>query len=264
MHDLAFFRAHFEDVCKRLATRGIPLNLDNFRDLDQRRRAAITESEELKAKRNAESAEIAKLRKLGVDTAERQQSVRQMGERVSALDEEVKAADEQFRELLAGIPNVPHSSVPVGRSAEQNVEVRRCGEPRAFDFEPKPHWDIGPALGILDMERATKVTGARFAVYWDMGARLERALINFMLDVHTRHHGYTEVLPPFMVNSTSLFGTGQLPKFAEDLFKCEKHDFWLAPTAEVPVTNLFRDETLNSDRLPINLCAYTQCVLSEA
>jgi seryl-tRNA synthetase len=264
MHDLAFFRAHFEDVCERLATRGIPLNLDNFRDLDHRRRAAITESEELKAKRNAESAEIAKLRKQGVDTAERQQAVRQMGERVSALDEEVKAADEQFRELLAGIPNLPHSSVPVGRSAEQNVEVRRCGEPRAFDFEPKPHWDIGPALGILDMERATKVTGARFAVYWDMGARLERALINFMLDVHTRHHGYTEVLPPFMVNSTSLYGTGQLPKFAEDLFKLEGTDYWLVPTAEVPVTNLYRDETLDGARLPISLCAYTPCFRSEA
>ena len=148
---------------------------------------------------------------------------------------------------------MPHESVPVGSSADDNVEVRRCGEPPQFDFEPKAHWDLGPELGILDFERAAKITGARFAVYWGMGANLERALINFMLDVHTREHGYTEVLPPFLVNSASLFGTGQLPKFAEDLFKCEKHDFWLIPTAEVPVTNLFRDETLDAGRLPIKL-----------
>jgi len=165
---------------------------------------------------------------------------------------------------LAGIPNLPHESVPVGRSAENNVEVRRCGEPRPFDFAPKPHWDLGPELGILDLERAAKITGARFAVYWGIGARLERALINFMLDVHTREHGYTEVLPPFLVNSASLFGTGQLPKFADDLFKCEKHDLWLIPTAEVPVTNLFRDEVLDPERLPVRLCAYTPCFRSEA
>jgi seryl-tRNA synthetase len=170
----------------------------------------------------------------------------------------------EFREMLAGIPNVPHESVPVGTSAEDNVEVRRSGEPRAFDFEPKSHWDLGPDLGILDFDRAAKITGARFAVYWEMGAKLERALINFMLDTHSREHGYTEVLPPFMVNSASLYGTGQLPKFAEDLFKIEKNDFWLIPTAEVPVTNLFRDETLEGDKLPISLCAYTPCFRSEA
>jgi seryl-tRNA synthetase len=159
---------------------------------------------------------------------------------------------------------VPHESVPTGRSADGNVEVRRHGTPRTFDFEPKAHWDLGPELGILDLERAAKVTGARFAVYWDIGARLERALINFMLDVHTREHGYREVLPPFLVNSQSLYGTGQLPKFAEDLFHCEGTDFWLAPTAEVPVTNLFRDETLDADRLPVALTAYTPCFRSEA
>ena len=154
--------------------------------------------------------------------------------------------------------------MPVGATAGDNVEVRRVGEPRAFDFAPKAHWDLGPELGILDLERAAKITGARFAVYWGLGARLERALISFMLDVHTREHGYTEVLPPFMVNSASLFGTGQLPKFAEDLFKIEGSDFWLIPTAEVPVTNLYRDEIIEAERLPVSLCAYTPCFRSEA
>jgi seryl-tRNA synthetase len=224
----------------------------------------ITEAEELKARRNAESAEIAKLRKTGTDTTERQQQVREIGSRITALDEQIKGLDDQFGELVAGIPNLPHESVPVGRTADDNVEVRRSGEPGKFDFAPKAHWDLGPELGILDLERAAKITGARFAVYWGVGAKLERALINFMLDVHTREHGYTEVLPPFLVNSASLFGTGQLPKFADDLFKCEKHDLWLIPTAEVPVTNLYRDEMLDTDRLPISLCAYTPCFRSEA
>src|SRR5579883_470289 len=264
MHDLAFFRAHFDQVAERLATRGNIPGLEGFRDLDQRRRVAIAESEQLKARRNAGSAEIAQLRRQGLDTSAQQQEIRQIGERIAALDEQVKALDESFRQLRAGIPNVPHESVPVGRDASENVEVRRVGQPREFDFPPKAHWDLGPELGILDLERAAKVTGARFAVYWDLGARLERALINFMLDVHTREHGYTEVLPPFLINSDSLYGTGQLPKFAEDLFKCEKTDFWLAPTAEVPVTNLFRAETLDAARLPIRLCAYTPCFRSEA
>jgi seryl-tRNA synthetase len=248
----------------RLATRGAVPNLDNFRELDRQRRAAIAETEQLKARRNSESAEIAKLRKQGVDTAAQQQAVRQIGERIAALDEQVKTLEDSFRELLAGIPNVPHESVPEGRSADDNVEVRRFSEPTAFDFEPKAHWDLGPELGILDFDRAVKLTGARFALYWGMGAKLERALINFFLDVHTREHGYTEVLPPFMVNTASLYGTGQLPKFAEDLFKIEKHDFWLIPTAEVPVTNIYRDETLDADALPVKLCAYTPCFRSEA
>jgi seryl-tRNA synthetase len=264
MHDLAYFRANFETIAARLATRSNPPSLDTFRDLDARRRAAIRESEELKARRNSESAQIAALRKQGADTAEQQKKVREIGDRIGALDEQVREADKEFQDLLAGIPNLPHESVPVGRGAEDNVEVRRVGEPRKFDFTPKPHWDLGPELGILDLERAAKVTGARFAVYWGLGAKLERALINFMLDTHTREHGYTEVLPPFMINSASLYGTGQLPKFAEDLFKCEGHDLWLAPTAEVPVTNLFRDETLACDDLPVSLCAYTPCFRSEA
>ncbi len=264
MHDLGFFRAHFDEVAARLATRSNPPSLDQFKDLDARRRAVIHESEELKARRNSESAEIAGLRKQGIDTTEKQQTLRSLGDRIAALDEQVRTLDKEHQDLLAGIPNLPHESVPVGRGAEENVEVRRCGEPRKFDFTPKPHWELGPDLGILDLERAAKVTGARFAVYWGLGAKLERALINFMLETHTREHGYTEVLPPFLINSASLYGTGQLPKFAEDLFKCEGHDLWLAPTAEVPVTNLFRDETLPTERLPISLCAYTPCFRSEA
>ncbi|MGA2133880.1 MAG: serine--tRNA ligase [Bryobacteraceae bacterium] len=264
MYDLTWFRANFDRIAERLQTRSNVPNLDTFRELDQRRRAAIAESEQLKARRNAESAEIQKLRQSGADTTERQQQMRAIGSRIAELDGEVKAAEESFRELLTGIPNLPHESVPVGRSEADNVEVRRVGEPPKFDFEPKAHWDLGPELGILDLQRAAKVTGARFAVYWGLGARLERALINFMLDVHTREHGYTEVLPPFMVNSASMFGTGQLPKFAQDSFKCENTDFWLIPTAEVPVTNLYRDETLDLDRLPVKLCAYTACFRSEA
>ena len=264
MHDLSYFRANLDDVARRLAARGFELNVAEFRDLDGRRRAAVTESEQLKARRNAESAEISKLRRQGADTAGEQQAVREIGDRIAALDEQVRALDEQFREQLAGIPNLTHESVPAGRSEADNVEVRRWGQPRQFDFEPKAHWDLGPELGILDFERAAKVTGARFAVYWGLGAKLERALINFMLDVHTREHGYTEVLPPFLVNSASLFGTGQLPKFAAELFKCEGYDLWLTPTAEVPVTNLFRNETLDAGRLPLKMCAYTPCFRSEA
>jgi seryl-tRNA synthetase len=264
MHDLAYFRANFDQIAQRLATRGAVAGLEIFRDLDLKRRAALTETEALKSRVNIDSTEIGKLKRQGADTTERQESVRAMKTQIAALDEEVKVLEEQFRDLLAGIPNLPHESVPVGKSADDNVEVRRVGEPRAYDFEPKAHWDLGAQLGILDLERAAKITGARFALYWDMGAKLERALTNFMLDVHTREHGYTEVLPPFMVNSASLFGTGQLPKFKEDLFKCEGHDFWLIPTAEVPVTNIYRDETLDGDALPIQLCAYTPCFRSEA
>jgi seryl-tRNA synthetase len=264
MHDLSFFRANLDSIAQRLATRGFQLDVEQFRALDAERRAALTEAEQLKAQVNSKSAEVAKLRKQGQDTNNIQQEVRAIGERVSALDQKAKSADEAFRGLLAGVPNIPHESVPVGKSADDNVEVRRWGQPRQFDFEPKAHWDLGAELKILDLERATKITGARFAVYWGIGARLERALINFFLDVHTREHGYTEVLPPFLINSASLFGTGQLPKFKEDLFKIENTDFWLAPTAEVPVTNLFRDETLNADDLPISLCAYTPCFRSEA
>ncbi len=264
MHDLSQFRANLDAYAARLATRGFELNVAQFREMDTERRAAVTEAEQLKAQRNAESLEISKLKKQNIDTTEQQQKVRAIGDRIAALDERVKVLDENFREVLAGIPNIPHESVPIGRTSDDNVEVRRWGTPPQFDFQPKAHWDLGPELKILDMERAAKITGARFAVYWGVGAKLERALMSFMLDVHTREHGYTEVFPPCLINSASLFGTGQLPKFKDDLFKVENHDFWLAPTAEVPVTNLFRDETLDADQLPIRLCAYTPCFRSEA
>jgi seryl-tRNA synthetase len=264
MLDLAFFRSNLDYVAERLATRGFPFSLEQFRELDARRRAAIRETEDLKAKKNAASEAIGKLRREGIDTTEQQKEVRESGERITALDKNVQEIDEEFRSLMAGIPNLPDESVPVGKSSDDNVEVRRAGEPRVFDFEPKAHWDLGPEMGILDMERAAKITGARFAVYMGAGAKLERALINFMLDVHSREHGYTEVLPPFLVNSASLYGTGNLPKFGDDLFKCEKNDLWLIPTAEVPVTNLYRQETLDGDSLPISFCAFTSCFRSEA
>ena len=264
MHDLNFFRNNLGSIQERLDSRGYSLDVGAFEELDRRRRQILTEAEQLKAERNQATAEIGRLRKSGGDTAERQQSVRALGERIATLDEQVNTLDTEFRDLLARIPNLPHESVPIGKSERDNVEVRRWGTPAEFGFTPKAHWDLGADLGILDLERAAKVTGARFAVYWGIGARLERALVNFMLDLHTREHGYREVLPPFLINSASLYGTGQLPKFAEDLFKCEGHDLWLAPTAEVPVTNLFRDETLHPDLLPISLCAYTPCFRSEA
>ena len=264
MHDLNQFRAHLEASAVRLADRGFTLDLDAFRAADTRRRAALTEIEQLKARRNAESQSIGMQKKAGADTTALQAEVRSMGERISLLDEQVKGIDDEFKLMLAGIPNLPHSSVPVGTSSDDNLEVSKWGAPPQFDFAPKAHWDLGPELGILDFERAAKITGARFAVYFGLGAKLERALANFMLDLHTQQHEYMEVLPPFMVNSASLFGTGQLPKFADDLFKCEGFDLWLAPTAEVPVTNLFRDETLEGERLPIRLTAFTACFRSEA
>ncbi len=264
MHDLTYFRNNLDSIAEKLATRGFALDVPSIRELDAQRRAALTEVEQLKAQRNADSLEISKLRKQGQDTAEQQAKVRELGDRISALDDSVKQVDESFRTMLAGIPNIPDASVPIGRTEADNVEVRRWGKAPEFSFAPKPHWELGPELGILDLERASKITGARFALYWEGGARLERALINFMLDVHTKHHGYTEVLPPFMVNSASLYGTGQLPKFADDLFKIENSDFWLIPTAEVPVTNIFRGETLDLEKLPISLCAYTPCFRSEA
>ena len=264
MHDLNFFRSNLDLIRDRLQTRGYALDADEFRSLDTERRQYVTEAEGLKAQRNQATAEIGKLRKAGQDTTERQSQVRAMGDRIAELDEQVTRLDASFRDFLSQVPNLPDESVPVGSDERSNQEILRWGEIPSFPSPPLPHWDLGANLGILDLERAAKITGARFAVYWDLGARLERALANFMLDLHTREHGYTEVLPPVLVNSASLYGTGQLPKFAEDLFRCEKHDFWLAPTAEVPVTNLFRDETLDADSLPISLCAYTSCFRSEA
>ena len=264
MHDLNFFRNNLESIRERLATRGYELDIAFVSELDRRRRQVVTDSERLKAERNQATSEIGALRKSGQDTTEQQLRVRGMGDRITELDKAADAIDGEFRDFLARIPNLPQPDVPPGQDEHANVEVRRWGTPPNFAFQAKAHWDIGAALGILDLERASKIAGARFAVYWGLGARLERALAGFMLDLHTREHGYQEVLPPLLVNSASLFGTGQLPKFAEDLFRCEGHDLWLAPTAEVPVTNLFRDESLNGDLLPLSLCAYTPCFRSEA
>jgi seryl-tRNA synthetase len=264
MYDFSYFRNNLDAIAARLADRPFTVDTEAFRKLDADRRAAVSENEALKAQKNAESAEIGKLKRAGQDTADKQQRVRELDELIAKLDERATALDNEFRELMAGIPNLPHESVPVGKSAADNLEVRRWGAPPEFNFEPKPHWDLGPDLGILDFERAAKITGARFVVYMGLGARLERALINFMLDVHTKEHGYTEVLPPFAINSASLYGTGQLPKFEADLFKLRDTDYYLAPTAEVPVTNLYRDEVLDLDSLPIKLCAYTPCFRSEA
>ncbi len=266
MLDLGFVREHLELVEEKLRQRGANPGelLGGFRELDSKRRAAITESEELKAKRNAVSEEIARLKKQGQDASDKIAQTKAWREQGESLEKQAGEYDAQLRDILARIPNLPHADVPVGKSADENVEVRRWGAPPKFAFEPKPHWELGEQLGILDMGRAAKLSGARFTVYWDAGARLERALAAFMLDLHTREHGYTEVLPPYMVNTDSMYSTGQLPKFAEDLFRCEGRDLWLIPTAEVPVTNLYRDETLDAAKLPVSLTAYTPCFRSEA
>jgi len=264
MLDLAFVRENLELVRQKMRERGLADTLGDFEALDRERRKFLAEAESRKARRNKVSDEIAVLKKEKRDASALIAEMKQGGGEIQEFDEKAKGCDERLRELLTNIPNVPHSSVPVGRGAEDNKEVRGWGEPRPFDFEPKAHWDLGPQLGILDFERATKIAGARFAIYRGIGARLERALANFMLDIHTREHGYTEILPPFIVNSASLYGTGNLPKFAQDLFKLEGTDYWLIPTAEVPVTNLYRDEVLEADKLPIKHCAWTPCFRSEA
>ena len=240
--------------------------LKDFREVDTQRRQAITEAETMKARRNKASEDINKLKKSGQDATAAIAETKDLREQIQTREKIAADLDARLQDILAGIPNMPHASVPVGHSAEDNVEVRRWGAPPKFDFTPKPHWDLGAELGVLDLERAVKLTGARFAVYWDLGAKLERALANFMLDLHTREHGYTEVLPPYLVNSESMYGTGQLPKFAADLFRVPhgEKDLWLIPTAEVPVTNLYRDEILDAARLPISLTAYTPCFRSEA
>jgi seryl-tRNA synthetase len=268
MLDLNFVRDHLPRVEEMLRQRGADpaAVLKDFRDVDTQRRQAITEAETMKARRNKASEDIAKLRKAGHDATAAIAETKDLREQIQTREKTATDLDARLQDILSGIPNVPHESVPVGHSAEENVEVRRWGAPPKFDFTPKPHWDLGAELGVLDLERAVKLTGARFAVYWDLGAKLERALANFMLDLHTREHGYTEVLPPFLVNSESMYGTGQLPKFAADSFRVPhgEKDLWLIPTAEVPVTNLYRDEILDAARLPISLTAYTPCFRSEA
>jgi seryl-tRNA synthetase len=268
MLDLAFVRDNLSRVEQKLRDRGMnPAEvLKDFREIDTQRRQAITESETLKARRNAASEQIAKLKKSGQDATAQINETKKLREKIQEQEKSAEELDNRLRQLLAGIPNLPHDSVPVGKTADDNVEVRRWGAPPKFDFTPKPHWELGEQLGILDLERAVKLTGARFAVYWDLGAKLERALASFMLDLHTREHGYTEVLPPYLVNSDSMYGTGQLPKFAADSFRVPfgEKDLWLIPTAEVPVTNLYRDEVLDAAQLPISLTGYTPCFRSEA
>ena len=268
MLDLSFVRDNLSVVEEKLRLRGMdPAQvLKDFRQVDTQRRQAITEAETMKARRNRASEDIAKLKKSGQDASAQIAETKELREQIQQREKGAEEFEAKLNDILSGIPNLPHESVPAGKSAEDNVEVRRWGAPPKFDFTPKPHWELGEQLGVLDFERATKLSGARFAVYWDLGARLERALANFMLDLHTRDHGYTEVLPPYLVNSESMYGTGQLPKFASDLFRVPhgEKDLWLIPTAEVPVTNLYRDEVLDSSRLPISLTAYTSCFRSEA
>jgi seryl-tRNA synthetase len=268
MLDLSFVRNNLPKVEEMLRNRGMDpaATLKDFPAIEAQRRQAIQSAETLKAERNRLSAKIPQMKKAGEDVTALVSETKDMREQIQEFETVAEEYDARLTELLVGIPNVPHESVPVGKSAEDNVEVRRWGTPPKFDFTPKPHWELGEQLGILDMERAAKISGARFALYWEMGARLERALANFMLDVHTREHGYTEVLPPYLVNSESMYSTGQLPKFAADSFRIPhgEKDLWLVPTAEVPVTNIYRDETLDASRLPISLTAYTPCFRSEA
>src|SRR5437667_284366 len=268
MLDLGFVREHLPLIEEKLRLRGMDPGevLSDFQTLDGERRRLITEAERLKAQRNRAAEEIARLKKEKKDAEQLIAQNKAMRTRGEELEKQAGEKEEKLRGLMASIPNLPHSSVPPGKSPADNQEIRRWGTPAKFDFTAKPHWELGEQLGVLDMERASKLSGARFAVYWDLGAKLERALANFMLDLHTREHGYTEVLPPYMVNSDSMYGTGQLPKFAADLFRVPHgdKDLWLIPTAEVPVTNLYRDEVLDASRLPISLTAYTPCFRSEA
>jgi len=268
MLDLNFVRDNLPLVEAKLRQRGMdPAEiLKDFQEIDAQRRKAITEAETTKARRNRASEEIAKLKKSGQDATALISETKELREQIQEREKAAAELESRLQQILAGIPNLQNDSVPVGKSAEDNVEVRRWGTPPKFDFSPKPHWELGEQLGVLDLERAAKISGARFAVYWDLGARMERALANFMLDLHTREHGYIEVLPPYLVNSDSMYGTGQLPKFASDLFRVPHgdKDLWLIPTAEVPVTNLYRDEVLDASRLPVSLTAYTPCFRSEA
>jgi seryl-tRNA synthetase len=264
MLDLGFVRENVEAIEKMGQDRGKPVDMGPFRQIDTERRKAITSTERLKAERNKANEEIAKLKRTGQDASAILARMKEVSEQIKQDDARVARLDEALEQFLLTIPNIPHSSVPIGHGAEDNVEVRRWGAPPRFAFTPKPHWEIGEQAGILDFESAIKIAGARFAVYNGLGARLERAIANFFLDVHTREHGYTEILPPFIVNTASLTGVGQLPKFAADMFHLEGTDLWLTPTSEVELTSLHRDETLDGDCLPLKVCAWTACFRSEA
>jgi seryl-tRNA synthetase len=264
MLDPAYVREHLDEVAERLGRRGLQMPIVEFRRLEEGRRALVRQADELRARRNQENEAVASAKRAGQDPSARFAALRDLSSQIKDLEAKVRGAEEELGRLMLSTPNLPHPSVPDGRSSEDNAVVRVVGEKPLHDFKPKPHWEIGPALGILDFERAAKIAGARFTVSFGAGARLERALAGFMLDLHTREHGYTEVLPTFLANAASLTGTGQLPKFAADLFHVEGTDFYLVPTAEVPVTNLHRDEILEGARLPISYAAWSPCFRSEA
>ena len=265
MLDLKFVRSNPDVVRDSLVRRGESTDgLDSLLAADEKRRSILVEVEELKRRRNEASEKVARLKREGADASEIIDEMKGVAERIRGLDEGLAAVESAITQLLLGIPNIPHESVPLGRDDSENVEVRRWGQPRQFEFEPKAHWDLGVDLDILDFERASKITGARFAIYKGAGSRLVRALVNFMLDLHTQEHGYTEVFPPFLVNAASMVGTGQLPKFADDMFKCEGLDYYMVPTAEVPVTNMYRGEILDGACLPVKHVAYTACFRAEA
>ena len=264
MLDRGFLRRHFEEVKDRLAYRAPAGILDEFATTDARRRAAVTEIQALQHRRNALSKRVGIARRAGKDALDIVKASRKVHAEIREREASVQALDEALDDVLSRIPNVPHETVPAGRDETANLEISRWGRRPEFSFTPKPHWDLGVELGIVDFERAAKIAGSRFAIYRNAGAKLERALMNFMLDVHTGEHGYTEILPPYIGNSRTLYGTGQLPKFAHDLFKLEGTDYWLIPTAEVPLTNLYAEETIAAADLPVSLTAFTPCFRSEA
>ncbi|MEI6285844.1 MAG: serine--tRNA ligase [Bacillota bacterium] len=264
MIDIRVVRENPELIQAALKNRNSNIRLEEFIGQDVVRRELLQQVEQLKARRNNVSGEISKMKKAGQDATEIISEMRVVGDEIAALDAQIRAVESSLDDFLLTTPNCPHSSVPVGTSDQDNLEIKRVGIIREFDFAPKPHWEIGEQLGILDFERGGKVTGARFTFCVGLGARLERALINFMMDLHSREHGYTEMFPPFVANADSMRGTGQLPKFAEDMFKLEGLDYYLIPTAEVPVTNFHRDETLAVTELPKCYCAYSACFRSEA
>lgn len=265
MLDFRVIRSNPDLVKESLEKRNADVELvDQFLVIDEERRKNIVVAEELKSKRNKESEAIARMKRAGEDASLAMQATKAIGEEIKILDEKLRQIDESLKNIALSIPNIPHESVPVGKDDKDNLEIRKWGNIPQFNFEPKPHWELGEELNILDFERATKVTGARFTFYRGLGARLERALISFMLDMHTQEHNYVELLPPFMVNRDSMIGTGQLPKFAEDMFRLEEVGYYLIPTAEVPVTNYYREEILDINQLPIYHCAYTPCFRAEA
>lgn len=264
MLDLGFVRDHLDAVAQMAENRGVKIDLDSFRAIDAERRRLITEAEKLKAQRNRASEDVGRRKKAGEDIGALAAEMKQASREIKQYDERIAELDDRLRQFLLAMPNLPHASVPVGHAAGDNVEVRRWGQPPQFDFTPRSHWEVAEDAGILDLGLGARIAGSRFAVYRGLGARLERALANFFLDVHTREHGYTEFLPPFVVNTQSLVTVGQLPKFAADMFHLEGTDWWMTPTAEVELTNLYRDETIDADQLPIRVCAWTACFRSEA